>query len=121
VRRRVVRVENQARGTSLGSRIAVADRYWTRLRGLLGRRALDEEEGLLIIPSRGVHMWGMRFPLDVLLLDQERRARALFPGLAPGEATGFVKGVRYALEVPVGTIASTGTEVGDLLDWESPV
>jgi uncharacterized protein len=112
-------VENRDRGTSLGSRVRLADRYWSRLRGLLGRKGLDGGEGLLIVPSRGVHMWGMRFPLDVLLLDGEQRVQAVFPGLEPGQATGFVKGVRFALEVPVGTIASSGTEVGDLLEWES--
>lgn len=116
----MVEVVNRARGTSLGGQVRIADQYWSRLRGLLGRRGLEEGEGLLIIPSRGVHMWGMRFPLDVLLLDEERKVRSLHPGLAPGKATGFVKGVRYALEVPVGTIESTGTRKGDPLEWETP-
>lgn len=110
-------VLNRDRESTLGERIRIADRPWSRLTGLLGRKGLDEGEGLLIVPSRGIHMWGMRFPLDVLLLDEERRVRNLHPGIAPGEATGFVKGVRYALEVPVGTIAATGTREGDLLEW----
>jgi uncharacterized protein len=116
---RTVVVRNRDRGSILGERIRLADRYWSRLRGLLGCKGLDEGEGLLIVPSRGIHMWGMRFPLDVLLLDEERKVRSLHPGLAPGKATGFVKGARYALEVPVGTIQSTGTREGDPLEWET--
>jgi uncharacterized protein len=117
--RRTVVVFNRDRGSNLGERIRLADRYWSRLRGLLGRKGLEQGEGLLIVPSRGIHMWGMRFPLDVLLLDNERKVRTLHPGIAPGESTGFVKGVRYALEVPVGTIEATGTQVGDNLEWET--
>lgn len=116
---RHLRVHNRTRSTLLGDRIAVADGFWTRLRGLLGRDRLDAGEGLLITPSRGVHMIGMRFSLDVLLLDRERRVREGFAGLAPGRATGMRKGARYALELPVGTIAASGTCTGDLVEWES--
>jgi hypothetical protein len=113
-----VRVWNRSADALLGSRVEVADRFWTRLRGLLGRGGLGDGEGLLIVPSRGVHMYGMDFPLDVLLLDAERRVRVCVPGLPPGGATGMRRGVRYALELPVGTIESTGTAEGDMLEWE---
>ncbi len=95
----------------------MADRYLTRLRGLLGRPGLEAGEGLLIIPSRGVHMFGMKFPLDVLLLDDERRVRKLYPGLEPGQNTGMHRGIRYALELPVGMIEASMTQEGDELSW----
>jgi uncharacterized membrane protein (UPF0127 family) len=63
-------------------------------------------------------MFGMRFALDVVLLDEARRVVAVFPDLRPGAKTGFVKGSRFALEVPVGTIAASGTGVGDQLSWD---
>lgn len=114
-----LRVRNHTRDAVLGDRVAVADWFWPRLRGLLGRDGLAEGEGLLIKPSRGVHMYGMRFPLDVLLLDREGRVSETFPGLQPGEATGMRKGVRYALELPVGVIDVTGTQEGDIVEWET--
>ncbi len=108
---------NPARGTRLGARIRVAETYFSRLRGLLGRPALEPGEGLLIVPSRGVHMYGMRFPLDVLLIDDQRQVRRLYPNLKPGQSTGMHRGVRYALELPVGTIADSMTQEGDELEW----
>jgi uncharacterized membrane protein (UPF0127 family) len=113
-----IRIQNRSRGTVLGERIEVANSFLTRLRGLLGRSGLGEGEGLLIVPSRGVHMFGMKFPLDVLLLDAQRRVAGSYPALAPGKATGMHKGIRYALELPVGMIAATATGEGDSLDWE---
>jgi len=113
----VLTVTNPARGSELGHRIRAADTYWTRLRGLLGRKGLDAGEGLLISPSRGVHMFGMRFAIDVLLLDEDRRVRKMFPGLAPGQNTGMHRGIRYALELPVGVIEASRTQEGDELTW----
>ena len=110
-------VRNRSRDATLGTRVGLADGYWSRLRGLLGRKGLDEGEGLLIAPSRGVHMFGMRFPLDVLLLDPEGHVRELYPDLPPGKTTGMHKGVRYALELPVGVIEASGTQAGDELEW----
>ncbi len=74
-------------------------------------------EGLLITPSSGVHMYGMKYALDVLLFDAEGRVVALYPGLAPGKRTKVHRGARFALEVPVGVIERSETEEGDVLEW----
>jgi uncharacterized protein len=115
--KRTVALENRTRGEVLGTGIGVADNYWTRLRGLLGRKGLAPGEGLLIVPSRGVHMFGMRFPLDVLLLDEGRTVRKVYQNLEPGQNTGMHRGIRYALELPVGVIEATQTQEGDELSW----
>lgn len=114
---RRVRVENGARDQVLGERIGVADGWWSRLRGLLGRPPLGEGEGLLIVPSKGVHMYGMKYAIDVLMLDGERRVVAAFPGLEPGRRTPLFKRARYALELPAGAIEESGTREGDVLRW----
>lgn len=114
---RRVSVTNRTRGVSLGERVEVADGFWTRLRGLLGRSGLESGEGLLLTPCRGVHMMGMRFPLDVVLLDGDGRVAGLYPELAPGKRTRLHREARHALEVPAGTIERTGTREGDELRW----
>ncbi len=112
-----VRVENPARGTVLGSSIMLAESSWNRLRGMLGRAAPSAGEGLLLAPCRGVHMYGMRYPLDVLFLDQEGGVVAVYPALPPGTRTPLVRGAAFALELPVGTVEASGTSVGDSLSW----
>jgi uncharacterized protein len=117
--RRVV-VENRSRGRPLGDRIAVADGRWTRLRGLLGRPEPRTGEGLLIIPSRGVHMYGMRYPLDIIFLDPAGRVVALYPELRPWKRTRIHRDAGMALELPVGSIEESGTRVGDLMVARRP-
>jgi len=112
-----VDVRNETRDRRLGGRVGLADGFWTRLRGLLGRPPLEAGSGLLITPSRGVHTWGMRYPLDVLLLDGARRVVAAYRGLGPWRSTSLHREARHALELPAGTIDRTGTLEGDVVTW----
>ena len=108
-----VQAINQASGIELGQRVGVAERWWQRLRGLLGRPALRPGEGLLLTPCRAIHMAGMKYPLDVIFLDRKGTVVAIYPGIAPGRRTRWHASARSALELPVGTLAATGTQVGD--------
>lgn len=109
---RLVRVANR-RGPVLGDRVGVADRWWPRFRGLLGRPSLGPGEGLLLEPCRAVHMLGMRFALDVAFLDRDGIVVAAYPNLRPGARTGWHRGAARALELPAGTLAASGTCEGD--------
>ena len=110
-----VRIVNQASGAELGTRVGVAEWWWQRLRGLLGRPPLEPGEGLLLNPCRAIHMAGMKYPLDVVFLDRHGVAVGLYPGIAPGKRTRWHRPARSALELPVGTLEATGTQLGDTL------
>lgn len=114
---KTIQVQNRTRQQSLGQQIQVADTFWTRLRGLLGRPEPRPGEGLLIVPSRSVHMWGMKYPLDILVLDEDRKVRAAYQPLEPGQRTEWHRQGRMILELPSGQIERTQTRVGDQLDW----
>ncbi|MBV9774768.1 MAG: DUF192 domain-containing protein [Gemmatimonadetes bacterium] len=110
-----VQVVNTTRGSTLGTRVGLADRWWLRLRGLLGRPALAPGEGMLLTPCSGVHMVGMTYPIDVAFLDRAGAVVALYHGLAPRARSGWHPDARDALELPEGTLRSSGTLPGDLL------
>jgi hypothetical protein len=113
-----MRVRNVARGTVVATRLAVAERWWQRLRGLLGRRALDDGEALLLAPCRGVHMLGMRFAIDVAFVARDGKVVAVYPALAPGARTRMHRDAWGALELAAGALATSGTVIGDRLSWE---
>jgi uncharacterized membrane protein (UPF0127 family) len=113
-----MRVRNVSRSAELASRAAVADGFLTRLRGLLGKTGLEPGEGLVIVPCSSVHMLGMRFPLDVLHLDRAGRVLRTLPELRPGQLGPLVWRSHVAVELPAGTIAASGTVVGDQVELE---
>lgn len=115
-----LRIVNRTRGTVVGSHVLVADDWWGRLRGYLGRRRPTSGEGILLVPCNAIHTLGMRFPLDVLFLDSGGRVIASAPNVRPWRGARRVTAARYVLEVPVGTIEGTGTCPGDELAWSPP-
>lgn len=114
-----VRVRNTDRETILGVQVTVADDWWRRLRGLLGRPPLQPGEGLLLSPCRSVHMYGMKFGIDVVFLGGDGRVVGLYEALEPGRMTRWHREALHALELPPGTIAASGTRLGDRIVWEA--
>jgi hypothetical protein len=108
---------NRTRDSVLGSRVGLADSWLQRVRGFLRRPEPQHGEGLLLSPCRAVHMMGMGYSLDVLFLDRHGQVVAKYPQLRPGRSTAWHAKAKYALELPQGTIAATGTEEGDHVVW----
>ena len=117
--RKVVRAVNTTRGTVLGERIRIADTGLTRIVGLLGERELMPGDGLLIVPSQGVHTWGMLFPIDVVVLDGGWKVLALRRRMRRFSMTRFFWRAAAVLELPPGMLDSTSTSIGDLLEFDN--
>jgi len=98
-------------------RLAVADTAPARMRGLLGRSGLEAEEGLLIRPTNSVHMFFMRFAIDVVFLDRDFVVRKIVETLRPWRIAGC-RGSRAALELPAGAAGRRGITVGERLTLE---
>jgi uncharacterized protein len=89
---------------------------WERMRGLLGRPALADDEGLLIAPCPSVHTLGMRYPLDLAFLDAQGHGRKLVSALPPGRFAACA-GAAATLELPPGALVRAGLALGDRLEW----
>ena len=116
--KKIVRVINATQGTVLGERVRVADTGLTRIIGLLGERELPAGDGLLIVPSQGVHTWGMLFPIDVVVLDGGWNVLALRRRMRTFRMTRLFWKAAAVLELPPGILVSTATTVGDTLTFE---
>lgn len=55
-----------------------------RMRGLLGKRGLEQGHGLVIVPCNAIHTLGMKFAIDVRFFDRQgalvRTVLAVPPG-----------------------------------------
>lgn len=109
-------VINLTKKTWLATKVRKAESFLTRLIGLLKRKKLGPEEALWLVPSKGIHTVGMKFPIDVIFMDKGNRVVAAISGLSPYRATGVHLTAHSTLELPMGTIKKSHTEVGDQLD-----
>ena len=113
---RLVRVVNRTRGSVLAERAELANNYWTRFMGLMGRRELAPGGGLVLQPGGGIHMWFMRIALDVIHVDKQDRVTHVLRNIKPWRFGPLFVGNKCAIELPVG--AADGTQIGDLIDVE---
>ncbi len=116
--KKLVRVVNATRGTVLGERVRVAATGLERIVGLLGERELPAGDGLLIVPSQGVHTWGMLFPIDIAVLDGGWNVLALRRRMRAFRVTRIFWKAAAVLELPPGVLDSTATAIGDTLTFE---
>src|SRR5688572_24261359 len=100
---------NADTGALLADRVIVASRHLDRAIGLLSRSRLDPGEGLLIMPCRGVHTWGMRFAIDVVALDRTGHVIDTVAGMKPWRMRLPKRGEHSVLELPAGTLARCAT------------
>src|SRR5262245_7581374 len=105
-----------ARGQLLAARLRPAHTHWTRLRGLLGTKQLAPGEGLWLKPSNQVHMFGMRYALDLVFLNGDGRVLRLVHTLAPNRISPRVSGATSVLELPAGTLERSALAVGDRVE-----
>jgi uncharacterized membrane protein (UPF0127 family) len=109
-------VINVTKKTWLATKVRKADNFLTRLVGLLKRTNLGPEEALWLIPSKGIHTIGMKFPIDVVFLSRSNVVLGLVSGLVPYRITGVRLRGHSVLELPKDTLKKSRTEVGDQLE-----
>ena len=112
---------NLDRGSVLAEGLETAASLWGKFMGLMGRASLPGGDGLWLPASNGIHMMFMRFPIDAVFVGRRdetgscqvvsvHRGLRTWTGLVP-----LVRAAHGVLELPVGTIDRTATQVGDTL------
>lgn len=108
-------VYNQTRESFLSLGVAAADTTLMRLKGLIGKLTLELDEGLWIIPSRGIHTVGVLFPIDLVYLDEHYHVIHVVESFPTFRISPWITQAASVLELPTHTIYSSQTQPGDQL------
>jgi uncharacterized membrane protein (UPF0127 family) len=106
---------NETKGNVIAENNILADKFWARMRGLMGRSKLDENEGLLLAPCNAIHMMFMRFPIDALFLDRKFVVVKILYNLRPWHISPVVRGAYQVVELSAGTAEEKRINIGDKL------
>jgi len=102
----------------LFARMRFARGLLSRTRGLLGRRALPEGEGLAF-REKSIHMFFMRMSLDIIFCDGGLEIVRIVRELPPCRLAACRR-ARYVLEVGPGEAARLGLREGMVLRVDPP-
>jgi uncharacterized membrane protein (UPF0127 family) len=109
---------NRTRTTYLATNLLIASTHWSRFRGLMATDSsrFIRGQGLWINPSRGIHTFAMRFPIDAVYLDRDRIVIHIEEDLNPWRMAAVRIQAASVLELPTGTVRESKTVVGDQVD-----
>ena len=120
----MARAGNITLSTAVADPLELGESFWARFRGLMGRSSLAAGSGLWLPGSPSIHMLFMRFPIDCVFLgaegpDGSRRVVGLRRALRPWiGVVWWVRGGAGVIELPVGAIDASGTQLGDVVAIE---
>ncbi|MFB4159397.1 DUF192 domain-containing protein [Geomicrobium sp. JSM 1781026] len=112
----IINLRNQNR---LASKVHIADKSWSRTRGLLGQKVLTDDSALVLYPCNQIHTYFMRFTIDCLFvaLDSSDRFEVVYciHNLKPWKMIRKVNGANAVIELPEGMLAKTDTNINDYI------
>lgn len=108
-------------GIEIAKNLEFAKTKLSQMLGLMFRKNIPSEYSMIFIlekpSSVNVHMLFMRFPIDVIFLNEDKKVSGLSQ-LNPWLGYKAMKGIRYVLEMKAGTIERYNLSTGGQMEFE---
>lgn len=101
-------------------KVELAESFVKRFLGLMFRKNLSENHGLLLTPCNEIHTFSMRFPIDAIFLDHEGKVLKIETAMQPNKLGKKVKQANSVLELRAHTAENLGLSEGDILNIVKP-
>ena len=105
-------------GQLLVPEVENANRFASRFMGLMYRREMAENHGLLLVPCDEIHTFGMRFDIDTIAISMDNEVLFIDRCIPPNKVRKRVKNCRMVLELCGGVADKLGLTVGDKLEFK---
>lgn len=112
-----VKVFNESQNTLLLEEAELADSFFLRLKGLLGRSSLQVGSGMIIMPCKAVHTVGMNFKIDVAFIDKNNYVCHIINSMEPYRFSPTIKKAHYVIEAPPETFKNARTKIGERIKF----
>ncbi len=109
-------IYNITQDSLIAKNILVADSFWLKLKGLMGKATLPKETAMFFKGCPSVHTFFMRFPIDVVFLDKNMIVTAVVENLRPWRCTKPLQFKNYYCVEMYSNKISSKISKGDLLD-----
>lgn len=114
---RKVVVWNKTKESVILPKVYVAERFFDRLRGLMGTKELDLDAGLLIRPCNSVHTFFMKFSIDVAFMDKDGQVYYIIHSMRKNKVSPIVSKASSVLEASSGTFKGRNVAIGDIIEF----
>jgi len=108
-------IYNSTKNNTIASDVKIAKTFFTRSFGLLSRKSISDNEGLIIKPCNSIHTFFMKFPIDVLFVDRKNKIVAVYENVSKNRILPIHLNSNYVLELASGQISNKNIEKYDII------
>ncbi|RKD28855.1 hypothetical protein BET03_07035 [Thermohalobacter berrensis] len=108
-----MKIRNISKSNVLVKNGMLADNFFTRFKGLMGKKELKKGEALCIKPCKGIHTFFMRFNIDAVFINKKGKVCKIIKNLRPWKIAPYVKEAEMVIELPKGAVDEFMIEIGD--------
>ncbi len=101
---------------ALISRVELATSWWQRMLGLLGRAGLPEGHAMFLSPANSIHMFFMRFAIDLIFVDRNLKVVKVVRNVRPWRTAFGGRAAHSVFELAAGWLPEDAVGVGDVLE-----
>lgn len=102
----------------IAQNIQKADSFIKRTVGLLNKKSLTLEEGLLFEKCNSIHSFGMKFDFDAIYLDNDNKVVGLIENIKPNRIMPIVFKAKKVLETTSGFVQKHNIQIGDKITFQ---
>lgn len=95
-----------------------ANNFFSRFMGLMYRKSMARNHGLLLTPCNEIHTFGMKFDIDTVTMDKGNVILLIDEAVPPNKVRKKVKNGYKVLELNSGVAAELGLEIGDTIEFK---
>ncbi len=114
-----MKVYNSTQNSLIADDVKIAKNFITRSIGLIPKKNLPHNEGLLIKPCCSIHTFFMKFDIDVLFVNKKNEVTALYESVKPYRILPIHPDSSYVIEFAAGSISKKNISKGDLITISS--
>lgn len=94
-----------------------ANHFFRRFMGLMGRKSMGDNHGLLLTPCNEIHTFGMKFDIDTVALSKNNEILFIDKCVPPNKVRKKVKNGYKILEINSGMADKLKLCIGDTLEF----
>lgn len=95
-----------------------ANHFARRFMGLMYRKSMADNHGLLLTPCNEIHTFGMRYDIDTIALSKDNVILFIDKAVPPNKVRKKVKGGHKVLELNAGVSDKLGLKIGDTIEFK---
>lgn len=112
-------IKNITKDQIILDEVDFAQNFYTRLKGLLGKKDIKSRCGLIIKPCNSIHTIGMKFTIDVAFISNDNRVIHIINQMSPGKISPIIKNSSYCIETKGGQLDDLTLSIGDEIEYIS--